>query len=306
MNHPGEIAPLARLAAPACRGDHHGGEAHIGHLGSIEAIADEKGSILRGLEPGGVAVLPRDSPLLAAAAALAARPARPHRRLRRDPAADVRLARRRDRRAMAATSRRWSHRRPRRVAACRPCGRTHGDERLRRAGRWSRHSAQDAGRAAPALAGLSRRAPAAARGGEIALAGGTALLIDESYNANPASMRAALAVLRLQPGARRIAVLGDMLELGDVGSAEHAALPAWRQPRRGGSACSACGPLMRGLFALLPAAMRGAHAADSAPRSRRCVRAALRARRRHPGQGQPRQPHEAGGATRSNRRARAA
>ena len=53
---------------------------------------------------------------------------------------------------------------------------------------------------------------------------GTALLLDESYNGNGASMRAALDVLRLQPARRRIAVLGDMLELGDEGPAEHAAL----------------------------------------------------------------------------------
>ena len=46
---------------------------------------------------------------------------------------------------------------------------------------------------------------------------GTALLLDESYNGNGASMRAALDVLRLQPATRRIAVLGDMLELGDAG-----------------------------------------------------------------------------------------
>ena len=54
--------------------------------------------------------------------------------------------------------------------------------------------------------------------------GGTALLLDESYNGNGASMRAALDVLRLQPALRRVAVLGDMLELGDEGPAEHAAL----------------------------------------------------------------------------------
>ena len=52
----------------------------------------------------------------------------------------------------------------------------------------------------------------------------TALLLDESYNANGASMRAALAVLRLQPARRRIAVLGDMLELGETVRTEHRGL----------------------------------------------------------------------------------
>ena len=77
-------------------------------------------------------------------------------------------------------------------------------------------------------------------------AGGPALLLDESYNANGASMRAALEVLRLQPATRRVAILGDMLELGDAGPKEHAALAE-------AAALSAdlvftCGPLMRHLF----------------------------------------------------------
>ena len=64
MNHAGEIAPLARLARPHVAVITAIEKAHIGHLGSIEAIADEKASILRGLEPGGIAVLPADTPLL--------------------------------------------------------------------------------------------------------------------------------------------------------------------------------------------------------------------------------------------------
>ena len=64
MNHAGEIAPLARLARPHVAVITAVEKAHIGFLGSIEAIADEKAEILRALEPGGVAVLPADSPLL--------------------------------------------------------------------------------------------------------------------------------------------------------------------------------------------------------------------------------------------------
>ena len=64
MNHAGEIAPLARLAQPHVAVITAIEAAHIGYLGSIEAIADEKASLLRALEPDGVAVLPADSPLL--------------------------------------------------------------------------------------------------------------------------------------------------------------------------------------------------------------------------------------------------
>ena len=64
MNHAGEIAPLARLARPHVAVITAVENAHIGYLGSIEAIADEKAEILRALEPGGVAVLPADTPLL--------------------------------------------------------------------------------------------------------------------------------------------------------------------------------------------------------------------------------------------------
>jgi UDP-N-acetylmuramoyl-tripeptide--D-alanyl-D-alanine ligase len=88
------------------------------------------------------------------------------------------------------------------------------------------------------------------------------LLLDESYNANGASMRAALDVLRLQPATRRIAILGDMLELGDSGPAEHAALAA--AVVRSADLVFTCGPLMRHLFDVIPAAIRGRHAQDAA------------------------------------------
>jgi UDP-N-acetylmuramoyl-tripeptide--D-alanyl-D-alanine ligase len=75
-------------------------------------------------------------------------------------------------------------------------------------------------------------------------------------------MRAALDLLRLQPGTRRIAVLGDMLELGDEGPSEHAGLAE----AVAGSAdlLFASGPLMRHLFDAVPASMQGAHAANAA------------------------------------------
>jgi UDP-N-acetylmuramoyl-tripeptide--D-alanyl-D-alanine ligase len=109
--------------------------------------------------------------------------------------------------------------------------------------------------AAPKGRGAQRR---------IAAADGRAfLLIDDSYNASPPSMRAAFAVLATVPAKRRIAILGDMLELGPDAAAMHEGLGASLEDARI-DRVYCCGPNMKRLFDRLPAAMRGAHAADSA------------------------------------------
>jgi UDP-N-acetylmuramoyl-L-alanyl-D-glutamate--2,6-diaminopimelate ligase/UDP-N-acetylmuramoyl-tripeptide--D-alanyl-D-alanine ligase len=90
-------------------------------------------------------------------------------------------------------------------------------------------------------------------------------LLDESYNANPASVKAALKVLsRLPTGprGRRIAVLGDMLELGDEASAMHGAL-VYDLTALGVDKVYACGPLMKALWRVLPIEKRGAYAQTS-------------------------------------------
>jgi UDP-N-acetylmuramoyl-tripeptide--D-alanyl-D-alanine ligase len=119
----------------------------------------------------------------------------------------------------------------------------------------------DAAAALPVLAAI---APGGGRGRRrtIPLADGTATLLDDSYNASPPSVRAALAVLAAVPAVRRIAVLGDMLELGDRAEAEHRALAA---PiiEAGVDAVFTCGTLMQGLHEALPAPLGAAHAADS-------------------------------------------
>ncbi|MGH6792981.1 MAG: glutamate ligase domain-containing protein, partial [Methyloceanibacter sp.] len=87
-------------------------------------------------------------------------------------------------------------------------------------------------------------------------------IVDESYNANPASMRAALATLGLTPRdafARRVAVLGDMLELGPEGPRLHEEL-AEAVDEAGIDVVFACGELMGSLFEALPASRRGAYA----------------------------------------------
>ncbi len=296
MNHAGEIAPLARLARPHVAVITTVEKAHVGHLGSIAAIAQEKAAILRGLLPGGVAVLPLDSPLFALLRTAArssldgaardealrittfgANPTADACLLAADPDADgstliVRVNGTEARLRIDAPGRHMAMNALAALAAAASLG-------------------ADVRAAAEALAGF---APVAGRGARRAIAvpngvmpngampngvrpngvipgengprgtasAGTALLLDESYNGNGASMRAALAVLRLQPARRRVAVLGDMLELGDEGPAEHLALA--EPVGEAADLLFACGPLMRGLCDAAPERLHAVHAADSA------------------------------------------
>jgi UDP-N-acetylmuramoyl-tripeptide--D-alanyl-D-alanine ligase len=256
MNHAGEIAPLARLARPHVAVITTVEKAHVGYLGSIAAIAAEKASIMHGLPPDGVAALPLDNALFSML-----REAAEGRRIvtfGTNPSADACLL---DAQADADGT-------DLRV-------RINGTEARLRIDAPGRHMAMnalaalaaatalgaDVRMAADALAGF---APVAGRGARrtIAVAGGTALLLDESYNGNGASMRAALEVLRLQPARRRLAVLGDMLELGDEGPAEHLTLaPAVTEAA---DLLFACGPLMQGLCDAVPERLHAMCAADSA------------------------------------------
>jgi UDP-N-acetylmuramoyl-tripeptide--D-alanyl-D-alanine ligase len=131
--------------------------------------------------------------------------------------------------------------------------------------------------AAAKLAGADLKAAAralsawqapAGRGERIVLGGkdGRIAVIDESYNANPASMRAALATLGLTPRSeypRRIAVLGDMLELGGLGPKLHQELaPVIEEADV--DVVLACGEMMRGLYESLPEQRKGAYAKTAA------------------------------------------
>jgi UDP-N-acetylmuramoyl-tripeptide--D-alanyl-D-alanine ligase len=256
MNHAGEIAPLARLAQPHVAVITAVEKAHIGFLGSVEAIADEKAELLRALLLNGVAVLPADSMLLPRLRAAAGEAKVVT--FGEAAGADVRLVHL----AMDADGSD--------IGALVEGQRI--DFRLNAPGR---HMAMNAlatiaaaihlGHATPGrIAGaLENFAPVAGRGvrREIAVSDGCALLLDESYNGNPASMRAALGVLRLQPAARRITILGDMLELGDAGPAEHRALAP--DVIAATDRLFTCGPLMRELYDAIPAGLRGAHAPDA-------------------------------------------
>jgi len=256
MNHAGEVAPLARLARPHVALVTAVEKTHVGHLGSIEAIADEKMSIRAGLEPDGVMLLPGDSPLAPrlAAAAGSARVLS----FGTAPTADgCLLAAGLDAEGCDVTVRILGERQEFRLAAPGQHMAVNATAALLTAAALGIAP----GRAAAALAGF---APLAGRGvrRRVRVPGGEALLLDESYNASSASVRAALAVLALQPAARHLAVLGDMLELGEEGPAEHAALAA--DVARCADLLFTCGPLMAALHAAVPPALRGGYAEDSA------------------------------------------
>ena len=262
MNHAGEITPLTRLVRPHVAIVTTIAPVHLEYFGSIDAIADAKAEIFLGLEPGGAAVLNRDDAQFARLSA-AARGAGVARIVSfgEHEGADARLIKLS---LQAETST---------VAA-----RILGHDVTYKLGAPGRHvvmnslavlaaasiAGADLALAALALADLK---PPVGRGERIALEvpGGTALLIDESYNANPTSMHAALALLGQVPMkglGRRIAVLGDMLELGAEGPSLHADLA----DAVVGSAVDlvyCAGPLMKSLWDALPSERRGGYA-DSA------------------------------------------
>ncbi|MFM1981316.1 MAG: hypothetical protein RJB22_35 [Pseudomonadota bacterium] len=220
MNHAGEIAGLTRLVRPHVALITAIAPAHIENLGSMEAIADAKGEIFQGLEPGGTAIVPFDTPyrdrLLGHARAHAATVLT----FGRDPGADIYA---RDvvpldhgtmivavlpgaelSFTLAQPGAHWVSNALAVLAAVQAMG---GD-------------LATAGLALAELQGLAGRG---ARH-QLALADGAALLIDESYNANSVSMAATLAMLGKEQAVRRIAVLGEMRELGAESQALHAGL----------------------------------------------------------------------------------
>jgi UDP-N-acetylmuramoyl-tripeptide--D-alanyl-D-alanine ligase len=214
MNHAGEIAGLARLVRPHVAVITTVGPAHLGFFPSVVAIADAKAEIFAGLEPGGVAVLNRDNPhydRLAAAARRAG--AAEVIGFGTDPAADLRLA---ECTTDAGGSTFMAVFRHAEIGCRLPVPGRH----------WVLNALAVLAAAAAlgadpvgAAASLARfeALPGRGRQQRIPWDGGSVMLIDESYNASPPAMAAALAVLGAtapEARGRRIAVLGDMLELG--------------------------------------------------------------------------------------------
>jgi UDP-N-acetylmuramoyl-tripeptide--D-alanyl-D-alanine ligase len=263
MNHAGEIEPLSRLARPHVAIITTVAPVHLEFFGSLAKIADAKAEIFLGLEAGGAAVINRDNSQFA--------------RLKRR-AKEAGVAR-----IVSFGEHEQADARLIKCALHPGCSAVQADilgtELTYKIGAPGRHLVHNslAVLAAAVLVGadlalaalaLADFKPASGRGAafEIDLPGGPATVIDESYNANPASMAAALALLGQRPvGARgrRIAVLGDMLELGPRGRALHRGLLA-PVDANAIDLVFCCGPLMRALWRALPASRRGGYAEDSA------------------------------------------
>jgi UDP-N-acetylmuramoyl-tripeptide--D-alanyl-D-alanine ligase len=261
MNHAGEIDALTRLVRPQIAIITTVAPVHLGFFNSEEDIADAKAEIFHGLEPGGTAILNRDNPHFERLAARACAQGAEIVSFGENERADVRLL----------------------ASELSPEGSTVtagilGESITYRLGAPGRHLVQNtlAVLAAVKLAGadltkaagaLEAVTPQAGRGQRFVIQtkAGPAALIDESYNANPASMRAALSTLGLAPHSaykRRVAVLGDMLELGVEGPRLHREL-AEAVDAAGVDVVFACGKLMASLFQALPPGRQGGYAKTS-------------------------------------------
>ncbi|MFC8569890.1 UDP-N-acetylmuramoyl-tripeptide--D-alanyl-D-alanine ligase [Streptomyces sp. NPDC057245] len=220
--HVGDIARLTGLVAPDVAVVLNVGKAHIGEFGSRAAIERTKGELVRGLAPGGTAVLNADDPRVVAMRALTDGPVLTFGRAEH---ADVRIEDLvLDRRGRATFTLRAADA-PARVA-------------LPFVGA---HQALNA--AAAAAAGLAAGVPLVTSAVALSTASLSrwrlelrtlacgATLLNDSYNANPDSTRAALDTLASMAGRRRIAVLGAMLELGADSEAEHRAVGAYAAAR---------------------------------------------------------------------------
>ncbi len=263
MNHPGEIEPRARQVAADVGVITNVGTAHIGYMGSQEAIADEKASLFAGMRDGSVAVLNRDSPFYDRLAAHARRfgvarivgfgrnetaQARLISCALQDSGSDVvvSLHGRRLEYRLGAAGEHWVLNSLAALAAVEALG-------------------ADVVRAAASLSTVTALPGRGARR-RLKFGNGSVEFLDESYNANPDSVRAMLAVLARTepaPGGRRLLILGDMRELGDRADALHADL-ADAVAASGAAQVFLCGPHMEALWRTLDASRKGAHRPDSA------------------------------------------
>ncbi|MBN8607865.1 MAG: UDP-N-acetylmuramoyl-tripeptide--D-alanyl-D-alanine ligase [Caulobacterales bacterium] len=258
MNHRGEILPLTHLVKPHAALVTTIAPAHVENLGSLEAVADEKGDIYTGLEPGGAALVPNEAPHASRLIEAAERNGANLIRFGREAACEARLIKfdmddagstaeaeilgRLIRYRVGVEGAHWALNS---VAALATADVVGAD--LDAAAHALEHLRAFDGR------GVATRVEAPF---------GPFLLVDDSYNANPASMVAAFSTLGARKpasGGRRIAALGDMLELGPEELAYHAGLASPLQ-QAGVDLVFAAGPRMAALMEALPPALRGGYA----------------------------------------------
>ena len=263
MNHAGEITPLTQMVSPQVAMITTVAPVHLEFFENEEAIADAKAEIFTGVTPGGAVVLNRDN--------------RHYDRLKakaeaagidrifgfgESDGADAQLltckmgsagsnisCRIRDKELDFVLSMVGKHQ------ALNAVGALLAADLL----------GADVESAAQALLRMTAPAGRGARH-KLQIADGAFTVVDESYNANPASMRSAIQVLgdtTMPATGRRLAILGDMLELGDEAAQLHAALASPLTDADIDMVFCA-GPLMRNLFDALPPVMRGAHTESSA------------------------------------------
>ena len=262
MNHAGEIAPLARMVRPQVAVVTTVEPVHLEYFKDVKAIARAKAEIFDGVEAGGAAIINRDNPHHALLAKLA-----------REAGVE---------RVFGFGEHKRAELRLETVKLKEDCScvsaRIFGEQVSYKIGAPGRHLVQNSlavlgvvslvgADLAKAMLALAALRPGKGRGERqrLNVRGGTATLIDESYNANPASMRAAIALLgQAEPGkhGRRIAVLGDMRELGKDAEKLHAGL-AGSLAEANVDVVFLAGPLMRALWEKLPEEMRGAWAATA-------------------------------------------
>lgn len=262
MNHAGEIRELTTLVRPHVALVTRIGPAHLEHLGSMEAIADAKGEIFEGLMPDGVALYPADDPYAERLASHAKQTAAGFlldfgatagsavcvTQFESDAGGSrgrVSVLGKEVRFAISAVGDHWAWN----AAAIFAAGIASGI---------------DAEQVADALATV---APEQGRGkaAQIAFPDGSFTLLDDSYNANPVSMRAGISVLAAtapQRGGRRVAVLGEMLELGPEAARLHAGLADALVSAKV-DAVVLCGKLMKHLHDALPAGIETIYALDA-------------------------------------------
>lgn len=253
MNHFGEIRNLVTFVRPHIALITTIAPAHLEFFGNCEAIADAKSEIFEGLLPGGSALLPVDSPYCERLRARA-------KQVGVSNILTFGSAQCADARLIGAEEVENGVRLKAEVLG------KHIDALIGAPGAHIASNALGALLAVAVAGGDVARAAEALREFEALKGRGQRIhvggieIIDESYNANPASMAAALSLLAKAPG-RKIAVLGDMLELGPESPALHAGLASHLAVA---DRIFLCGPYMKSLFEALPAGQLNAYAANSA------------------------------------------